>query len=65
MLGSQPEIVRVIFFDKTPDKNWLVTWHQDKTILVNSKSDIAGWGLGLLKMVRTMCNQAWTFLIVW
>ena len=44
ILGSSPQIVRVILFDKTPDKNWLVTWHQDRTIAVNNKADIAGWG---------------------
>lgn len=44
LLGSKPSIVRVIFFDKTPDKNWLVTWHQDKTIALNKKLEINGWG---------------------
>lgn len=44
ILGSSPNIVRVIFFDKTPDKNWLVTWHQDKTAALSSKEDIKDWG---------------------
>ena len=44
ILGSTPQIVRVIFFDKTPTNNWLVSWHQDKTIAVNRNSDIPGWG---------------------
>lgn len=44
ILGSKPQIVRVIYFDKTPDKNWLVTWHQDRTIAVNDKVDVDGWG---------------------
>jgi hypothetical protein len=44
ILGSLPKIVRVIFFDKTPERNWLVTWHQDKTISVNGKKEIVGWG---------------------
>ncbi len=44
VLGSDPKIVRVIFFDKTPEKNWIVTWHQDKTIAVNKEIKIAGWG---------------------
>jgi hypothetical protein len=48
-LDSMPQIVRVIIFDKTPSKNWLVTWHQDKTICVNEKKDIAGWGPWTLK----------------
>ncbi len=49
ILNDQPEIVRVIFFDKTPTKNWLVTWHQDKTIAVNSKAEISGWGSWSIK----------------
>ena len=49
ILGSKPEIVRVIFYDKTPDKNWLVTWHQDKTIALNSKEETEGWGVWSLK----------------
>ena len=44
LLGSKPSIVWVIFFDKTPDKNWLVTWHQDKTIALNKKLEVNGWG---------------------
>lgn len=43
-LGSPANVVRVIFFDKTADKNWLVTWHQDKTIAVNKRLAIEGWG---------------------
>lgn len=43
-LGSESRVVRVIFFDKTPSKNWLVSWHQDKTVAVNKKLDIQGWG---------------------
>lgn len=43
-LPGKPELVRVIVFDKTPLKNWLVPWHQDKTISVSDKKEIAGWG---------------------
>ncbi len=49
ILGSKPEIVRVIYFDKTPDKNWLVSWHQDKTIALNKKTEIEGWGVWSIK----------------
>ncbi|MDE1465558.1 phytanoyl-CoA dioxygenase family protein [Spartinivicinus poritis] len=48
-LSGKPEVVRVIVFDKTPNKNWLVTWHQDKTISVNDKKAIPGWGSWTLK----------------
>ncbi len=49
ILGSSPKLVRCIFFDKTPKKNWLVTWHQDKTIALNKKVEIEGWGPWSLK----------------
>ena len=43
-LSGKPNLVRVILFDKTPENNWLVTWHQDKTIALSGKADIEGWG---------------------
>ncbi len=49
MLGSSAKVVRVIYFDKTPDKNWLVSWHQDKTIAVNKRVKVTGWGAWSVK----------------
>ncbi|MCL1047294.1 phytanoyl-CoA dioxygenase family protein [Shewanella electrodiphila] len=43
ILKAKPSLVRVIFFDKTPEHNWLVTWHQDKTISVSSRAEVKGW----------------------
>lgn len=43
-LGSASYFVRAILFDKTPSNNWLVSWHQDKTIAVSHKKNILGWG---------------------
>ncbi|HZK82530.1 MAG TPA: phytanoyl-CoA dioxygenase family protein [Humisphaera sp.] len=40
--GSQP--VRAIFFDKTPDANWKVTWHQDISIAAKCRMDVEGFG---------------------
>jgi hypothetical protein len=36
--------VRAIFFDKSPETNWLVPWHQDLTIAVQETSDLTGYG---------------------
>lgn len=36
--------VRAVWFDKTPDANWLVPWHQDRTIAVRERRDIPGYG---------------------
>jgi ectoine hydroxylase-related dioxygenase (phytanoyl-CoA dioxygenase family) len=36
--------VRGILFNKTPDSNWKVTWHQDRTIAVRERKDVAAFG---------------------
>ena len=37
-------LVRSLLFDKTPAENWPVPWHQDLTICVESKTEVAGYG---------------------
>jgi len=49
LLGAAPQVVRVIFFDKTEANNWLVPWHQDRTIALNKKIDIKNWGRWSIK----------------
>ncbi len=49
ILGDKPQLVRAILFDKNPEKNWLVSWHQDKTVSVNKKQHIDDWGPWSLK----------------
>ena len=39
-----PKLVRSILFDKSPTNNWLVTWHQDKTVALSSKFEKLNWG---------------------
>lgn len=41
-IGLSP--VRSILFDKTPEENWPVAWHQDLTIAVSEQHDIEGYG---------------------
>lgn len=36
--------MRGILFDKTPDANWKVAWHQDLSIAVRAKHDALGYG---------------------
>lgn len=43
-LEGEATLVRAIFFNKTPDQNWLVTWHQDKTVAVSDVFELEGWG---------------------
>ena len=41
---AQPRPVRAIYFNKSPDANWLVPWHQDLTIAVRERRDVPGFG---------------------
>jgi hypothetical protein len=43
-LGPHAVPVRAILFDKTPDANWKVTWHQDLTIAVKERVEVDGYG---------------------
>lgn len=43
-LPANPHLVRAIYFDKNPDRNWFVTWHQDRTIAVSNRFEMEGWG---------------------
>jgi hypothetical protein len=42
--GLVPIPVRSIFFDKTPEANWLVPWHQDLSIATKQQTDLPGYG---------------------
>ncbi|HEU4560047.1 MAG TPA: phytanoyl-CoA dioxygenase family protein [Longimicrobium sp.] len=44
VLGPDAFAVRGILFDKTPDANWKVAWHQDLTIAVHERHDVEGFG---------------------
>lgn len=43
VLGENAKPVRAIFFDKTPEANWKVPWHQDLTIAVKVKRETKGF----------------------
>ncbi|MBX3565349.1 MAG: phytanoyl-CoA dioxygenase family protein [Sphingomonas sp.] len=36
--------VRAILFDKSDAANWALGWHQDRTIAVRKRADVAGFG---------------------
>lgn len=44
VLGPDCFAARGIFFDKTPDANWKVPWHQDLSIAVREKIEVEGFG---------------------
>jgi len=44
VLGPACQAVRAILFDKTPEQNWALGWHQDRTIVVTERIDVEGFG---------------------
>jgi hypothetical protein len=44
ILGKNAFAARGILFDKTPSANWKVPWHQDLTIAVQERMEVAGFG---------------------
>lgn len=43
-LSGSASLVRAILFNKTPENNWLVSWHQDRTVAVSKKFEHPEWG---------------------
>ncbi len=43
-MRAEPFPVRGIYFDKSAETNWLVTWHQDLTITVKQRHEASGFG---------------------
>lgn len=43
-LTADPFPARAIFFSKSPQANWLVSWHQDLTIALGARIDVPGFG---------------------
>lgn len=44
ILGTDAFPVRGLLFDKTPEANWKVPWHQDLSIAVRQRVETAGFG---------------------
>lgn len=42
--GQRMKPVRAVLFDKSLDGNWSLGWHQDRTIAVRERRDVAGFG---------------------
>jgi hypothetical protein len=42
--GGHARPVRAILFDKSPDNNWSLGWHQDRTICVKERREVTGFG---------------------
>ena len=44
VLGAEVRPVRAVVFDKTPETNWRLGWHQDRTIVVKKRIEAPGFG---------------------
>jgi hypothetical protein len=42
--GKRARLVRILAFDKTPETNWGVPWHQDRTVAVRRRAEVDGFG---------------------
>ncbi|MBA4040666.1 MAG: phytanoyl-CoA dioxygenase [Sphingobium sp.] len=51
-IGPAARVVRAILFDKSPDCNWALGWHQDRTIEVAARHDTPGYGPWTVKAGR-------------
>jgi ectoine hydroxylase-related dioxygenase (phytanoyl-CoA dioxygenase family) len=44
ILGETAFAFRATFFDKSPNSNWLIPWHQDTALPLREKREVPGWG---------------------
>jgi ectoine hydroxylase-related dioxygenase (phytanoyl-CoA dioxygenase family) len=49
ILGKKAFPFNATLFDKSPDVNWLVAWHQDTALPLRERRDTPGWGPWSLK----------------
>lgn len=48
-LGPKAVVVRGLLFDKSPEANWKVAWHQDLTIAVRERIEVPGFSSWSIK----------------
>ncbi len=44
VLGLEAVPYRATLFDKSPESNWLVVWHQDTALPLRARCEALGWG---------------------
>ncbi|VVT21464.1 Phytanoyl-CoA dioxygenase [Sphingomonas sp. EC-HK361] len=49
VLGPRSRPVRAVLFDKTEGANWALGWHQDRTIVVQQRASVEGFGPWTIK----------------
>jgi hypothetical protein len=53
LIGPRARPVRAILLDKSPEANWRLGWHQDRTIAVEERIDVDGYGPWSVKAGQT------------
>jgi len=48
-LGTAAQPVRALLFDKSAEVNWALGWHQDRTIAVQARHEVEGFGPWTMK----------------
>lgn len=54
--GDACRVVRAVLFDKSPETNWMVPWHQDATIALSERLDVPGFGPWAIKDGEHHCQ---------
>jgi hypothetical protein len=54
--GAECRVVRAVLFDKSPETNWMVPWHQDATIALSERRDVHGFGPWAIKDSEHHCQ---------
>lgn len=49
ILGASAKPVRAILFNKSPETNWALAWHQDRTICVKGRRETTDFGNWTIK----------------
>ena len=44
LIGTEARPVRAVLFDKSSAANWIVAWHQDRTVAVRERHETMGFG---------------------
>jgi hypothetical protein len=65
LAGERARPVRGLFFDKTADANWKVAWHQDRSIALRERHDLAGFGPWSNKAGVVTCSRRRRSLSGW
>jgi hypothetical protein len=49
LLGRPAHPIRALFFDKSPQRNWSLGWHQDRVVALDQRRDVPGYTNWTLK----------------